>query len=218
MSFIQARKNMVENQILPNRVTETRIISAFRHIPREDFVPQSLQSFAYSDQTLTIAPNRFMLAPLTQARLINEASLRPEDRVLCLPSGSGYLCAILGLLVTHVHGIETLEPLAEKSSEILDKLGITNVHIHTQELLSPPQSIELFNAIIIEGAIEETPTEFFSLLVDGGRLLSVLAGKDNLGHITQWNKLNGRIGRQILNETPQYILPEFSKQKAFAFA
>ena len=154
---------------------------------------------------------------MTQARLIQAASLGPEDRALCLPSGNGYVCAILSLLVSQVHGIETREALANKSSETLEKLGITNTHIHSQNALTPPKSIGLFKAIIIEGAIEETPTELFSLLSEGGSLLSVLAGKDNLGHITQWNKLNGQMGRQLLNETPQYVLPEFSRQRAFAF-
>jgi protein-L-isoaspartate(D-aspartate) O-methyltransferase len=218
MNFIQARKNMVESQILPNRVTEARILSAFRQVPREAFVPEKMEPFAYSDQTLMIAPHRFMLAPLTQARLINAASLGEEDRVLCLPSGSGYLCAILGLLVKQVYGIDTHKDLVKKSTENLDKLGITNVHIQTQKSLTPPPSMGLFNAIIIEGAIEETPTELFTLLSEGGHLLSVLAGKDNLGHITHWKKINGQIGHQFLNETPQYVLPEFSSQKAFLFA
>ncbi|MBN9564956.1 MAG: protein-L-isoaspartate O-methyltransferase [Alphaproteobacteria bacterium] len=218
MNFIQARKNMVESQILPNRVTNARVISAFRQVPREAFVSQEMEPFAYNDQTLMIASNRYMLAPLTQARLINAAVLQEDDRVLCIPSGSGYLCALLGLLVNQVHGIETNAELAKQSIIKIEKLGLTNVHIHTQKDLAPPSSEAPFNAIFIEGTIEEAPASLLTLLAEGGHLLSVLAGKNNLGHITHWNKINGQIGRQFLNETPQYVLPEFSTQQVFSFA
>ena len=40
MNYELARKNMVENQIRANKVTDTKIIDAFSNVKREIFVPE----------------------------------------------------------------------------------------------------------------------------------------------------------------------------------
>ena len=52
------RKNMVESQVRPSDVTDRRITAAMMKISRDRFVPSHLASFAYSDETLTIAANQ----------------------------------------------------------------------------------------------------------------------------------------------------------------
>ena len=46
MDYKLARMNMVENQIRANRVTDVKIIEAFKEVPRENFVPSSLKEIS----------------------------------------------------------------------------------------------------------------------------------------------------------------------------
>ena len=54
MDYAAARLNMVESQVRPNRVTDTRIVMAMLELPRENFVPQPLRGVAYVDEDVHI--------------------------------------------------------------------------------------------------------------------------------------------------------------------
>ena len=50
MDYKLARMNMVENQIRANRVTDDKVIEAFKEVPREHFVPITLKEISYNDK------------------------------------------------------------------------------------------------------------------------------------------------------------------------
>lgn len=58
-SFESARKNMVLGQLIPNRVSSPKILEAMSRVPRELFVPDRLQSLAYSDEPVLIREGVF---------------------------------------------------------------------------------------------------------------------------------------------------------------
>ncbi len=49
--YAKARRNMVDSQILPNRVTDENVVAAMAKLPRELFLPGVRQNRAYSDET-----------------------------------------------------------------------------------------------------------------------------------------------------------------------
>src|SRR3989337_1526557 len=86
--FERQRLTMVESQLRPNEVTDTRLLAAMRALPRERFVPRKLKPLAYMDEGIEVfpsidgAPARFLLAPMVLARLIQLAPVQPQDVVL----------------------------------------------------------------------------------------------------------------------------------------
>ena len=58
MDFAAARQNMVDCQILPNRVDDQRIVEALLKIPREKFVPDNLTGIAYVDEIVPLGGQR----------------------------------------------------------------------------------------------------------------------------------------------------------------
>ena len=82
VDYKQARHNMVEGQLRTNKVNDQRILSAFESLPRERFVPEAAQGFAYIDEDLALTSQRYMLEPLVLARLIQEALVEPSDIAL----------------------------------------------------------------------------------------------------------------------------------------
>ena len=74
MNYKLARKNMVENQIRANKVTDTKIIDAFSNVEREKFVPEPKREISYNDEDILLSRNRFMMKPMILARLFQSLS------------------------------------------------------------------------------------------------------------------------------------------------
>ncbi|HJM59997.1 MAG TPA: protein-L-isoaspartate O-methyltransferase, partial [Alphaproteobacteria bacterium] len=68
--FATMRAHMVEGQILPNKVTDPRIVEAMAAVPRECFVTGSLQAVPYVDEDLEIGNGRYLTEPAVLARMI----------------------------------------------------------------------------------------------------------------------------------------------------
>ena len=116
--FERQRLTMVESQLRPNEVTDTRLLAAMRALPRERFVPRKLSALAYMDEAIEVfpaidgAPARFLLAPMVLARLVQLAAIEPEDSVLDIGCATGYSTAVLASLGRSVIGLEPEPELA----------------------------------------------------------------------------------------------------------
>ena len=129
MDFEAARRNMVEGQIRPNRVTDPSLLSALAEVPREAFVPEALKSLAYVDEDLAVGGGRHIMKPMVLARLIQEARIKPTDVVLQIGCGAGYAAAVLARMASTVVALESDARLAEQAASTLSGLGIDTVAI-----------------------------------------------------------------------------------------
>ena len=77
-----ARANMIENQIRAGGVHLQSVFDALDAICREDFVPSSCRAYAYADMEIPLPCGENMLAPLTEARILQAADIRRNDTVL----------------------------------------------------------------------------------------------------------------------------------------
>ena len=64
MDYAAARRNMVENQVRTNKVTNPVLIEALETLPRENFVPEALAGVAYVDEALPVSGGRYLLEPM----------------------------------------------------------------------------------------------------------------------------------------------------------
>jgi len=93
--FALARRNMIDSQLRPNRVTNARLLAAIGELPRERFLPQATRSVAYSDEDVPLGNGRYLMEPMVLARLIQTLQTVPDDRALVVASGRGYGAALL---------------------------------------------------------------------------------------------------------------------------
>jgi protein-L-isoaspartate(D-aspartate) O-methyltransferase len=140
IDFARRRLTMVETQLRPNAVTDTRLIAAMSALPRERFVPERLRAFAYIDEGLEVfpaidaAPARFLLAPMVLARLVQLAVVEPGDTVLDVGCLTGYSTAILARLGREVTGVEPEPELADAARANLRALEIANAELSKARL------------------------------------------------------------------------------------
>ncbi len=221
MDFAKQRRNMVEGQIRTNRVVDERIVAAMEAIPREAFLPKPRQAMAYADEAVEISAGRYLMEPMLTARLIQAAEIRATDAVLLIGCGTGYMAAIVARLASAVVALESDSGLAALTGRALAALGVDTVALVEGALAEGYPRQAPYDAIIIDGAVEEIPLALRSQLADGGRLAAIVAGAGPAGHRSGKGVVLTRVGQAFARRevfdggTP--LLPGFGRKPAFIF-
>lgn len=218
LDYIKARKNMVDGQIHTAGVVNPLILESFGGTPREIFVPESLRPVVYGDENITVSPGRFILEPITHARLLQAAEPRPSDIVLDVAVGTGYSSAILSSLVMTVIALDKPEFMmaAQRNWQSLGLCNVVPVEGDPQDGLS---SSAPFDLIVVNGAVSEIPAALASQLSDDGRLIAIVKDAGQVmgkAVLVKKNKSGGYASR-VLFEAGVPYLPEFKPEPAFCF-
>jgi protein-L-isoaspartate(D-aspartate) O-methyltransferase len=112
---------------LRGAVTDERVLSAVRSVPRDAFVPRSLRHEAWENIPLPIGCGQTISQPLVVARMCELLELGGREHVLDVGTGSGYHAALLSRLAAHVWSVELHAELSEHAAECLAAAGVTNV-------------------------------------------------------------------------------------------
>ncbi len=162
---------MVAEQLLPNGVTDERVLEAMSEIPREEFLTGRLRRHAYENRALSIDCGQTISQPLVVALMTQALMPRPEDVALEVGTGSGYQAAVLSRLCRKVVTLDREPALAEHASETLARLGFDNVEVAVADgsqgwLQSAPYDI-----ILVACATPEVPPALVDQLRPEGRLV-----------------------------------------------
>ena len=171
MNFDLLRHKMVTEQLAPRGIGDPRVLDAMRRVPREQFVPASLEHKAYDDCALPIGWEQTISQPYTVAFMCQEARLRGGDTVLEVGTGSGYGAAVLAQLAAQVHTVERIEPLYQTAAQQLATIGYDNIRVHLADGSLGLVREAPFDAILCTAGAEELPTAYQDQLADGGRLV-----------------------------------------------
>lgn len=217
-NFALARRNMVEGQLRPNRVTNAQLLSAIGELPRERFLPEGLRSVAYSDEDVPLGKGRFLIEPMVLARLIQTLQPKAEDRALVVASGRGYGAILLARLVKSVVAIESDQALAAAAQQTAKELGVSGIEQRVGPMEAGAPLAAPYDIILIEGAVRQVPQAILDQLVDGGRLGTVVAGPDGaLGTAQLFVKEAGVASGRPLFDAGTPALPGFAPPPRFTF-
>src|SRR3954454_7656058 len=101
-----ARHNMIEQQVRPWDVLDSRVLEVFSAIRREDFVPAAQRNLAFADVDLPLGHGEVMLRPVIEGRLLQAALPTRGESVLEVGTGSGFFTACLARLAGRVTSLE----------------------------------------------------------------------------------------------------------------
>ncbi len=212
-SHAAARQNMIDCQILPNRVTDPAVLRAFADVPRERFVPAAHQGVAYLDKDLALGGGRVLMEAMVAARLLQAAELAGPEKALVAGSGSGYLAALLGHLVQSVVAVEDrADLLALARTALADAAGVTLIEGAPADGAKASGPYDL---IILGGAAEQVPAALFDQLAPDGKLIAVVR-RNGVGKATLFTRPGGVPAARVLFDAATPALPEFAAPKAFA--
>lgn len=172
--FSDARNRMVDSQIRPNKVTDPRIISAMRTLPREEFLPPAKRTIAYIDEDIPLGNGRVLMEPMVIARLVQMLEPAEGEQVLVVAAGAGYGAAMLAACGPRVTALEEQRELAETAHTTLSRLA-PQVTVVSGPLSAGYAQAAPYDIILLEGAVEEIPPALGAQLrADTGRLATVL--------------------------------------------
>ncbi|MET0066710.1 MAG: protein-L-isoaspartate O-methyltransferase [Candidatus Thiodiazotropha sp.] len=174
--FEIARFNMVEQQIRPWEVINPRVLTLMETMPREAYVPEEYRDLAYADIEIPIGQGQHMMFPRIEARLLQALDPQPEERVLEVGTGSGYLTACLAGLARQVVSIDLHPEFTQSATAKLADQQVDNVELRSGDALAGPLQDTPFDVIAVTGSLptREQADIFCQQLAPGGRLFVVI--------------------------------------------
>lgn len=190
--FAAARRAMIESQLRVSGVNTGFVLARMSAVAREEFVPAEVRGQAYIDRATPLGNGRFLAAPLVQGLMLEEAAPGPDDTVLLVDGGSGYLAELVRPLVGSLAVVSPEDAIAGKTE-------------------GGP-----FTLVLIDGAIEQLPAKLAEKLAEGGR---VVTGQKLRGvtRLAAGVKAGGDVALEPLAEIGIPELPEFAAPKAWSF-
>ncbi len=176
MDIERARFNMVEQQIRPWEVLDTRVLDLLHVVKREHYVPDAYKPLAFADLEIPIGHGEKMWSPKLEARVLQTLAVTADDRVLEVGTGSGYLTALLASQGAHVYSVEIVEALTKTASARLAQSGLHNVTLETGDAACGWDKHGPYDVIVLTGSTPVLPDAFQQSLNVGGRLF-VVAGE-----------------------------------------
>ncbi len=173
LDFERARFNMVEQQVRTWEVLDQRVLDALRHVKREDFVPTRYRKMAFADVAIPLDFGQTMMKPVVEGRTLQALEIKPEDAVLEIGTGSGFLTACLATLGREVTSVEIIGEFTERARARLAEMGVANTRLETADAIEGYKPSRQFDAICVTGAVATVPDTFRQWLAIGGRLFVI---------------------------------------------
>ncbi len=209
------RQHMVDGQLRACDVTDQTVLAAFARIAREAFVAPAFATLAYLDRDVPAlgARDRLLLAPMTLARLIQAANVRPGEKALDVAGGSGYSAAVLAGLGAQVVALEADEGAIAAAKALL--AGEKSVAVVAGDFAEGTAGGP-FDVILVNGAFERSPEKLLSQLAPAGRLVGVDASF-GAPKAVLIEKIGGATSRRVLFDAAAPRLEAFRQMPSFAF-
>jgi len=188
---IIARQFMVDSQLRARGISDPRVLDAMLRVPRHEFVPEPYRAHAYEDHPLPIGDGQTISQPYIVALMLESLQLAPNDKVLEIGTGSGYVTALLAELAAQVFSIERHAALAENARNVLTALGYANVQVITGDGTLGLPTAAPFDAILVSAAAPDLPSALLAQLRDGGRMI-IPVGSENSQQLQFIRMVNGR--------------------------
>lgn len=185
-----ARRAMIDSQLRTSGVNEEYVLARMMAVPREGFLPADKAALAYIDRAVMLGADGHMAAPLFYGKLVSEAAPGPDDLVLVVSGGTGYLAALVGPLVAQVTEVTAAEALSATGS---------------------------YTLILFDGAIERLPESLAGALADDGRIVTGLVLRQ-VTRLASGRKIAGQVALLPLEDLGMPVLHAFDAPKGWTFA
>ncbi len=169
-SFVGYRRKLIE-EIRGCGINDLEVLQLFDQVPRHLFLPQGVWPRAYEDAPIPIGYGQTASQPSLQALYLALLKPTPDDTVLEVGTGSGYLTALLALTSNRVYSVERVRELSARARAVLDDLGLKNVALMVGDGTIGWRKYAPFDVIVVSAASPSIPRAFLDQLGDRGRML-----------------------------------------------
>ena len=217
MNFDHARYNMVEQQIRPWEVIDDRILSLLETIEREDFVPVKYRKLAFADLNVPLPHDQVMMKPNVEGRMLQALNIQPDETVLEIGTGSGFITACLAHLARHVVSVEIYKDLSEAAMRTLKDKEIHNFDLFVGDALGDWQPEQAHDLVVVTGSADSVPEQFRGWVNPGGRMFIITGDAPAMTArlLTRINALEWREENLFETDLPRLVNGEKPPQFEF---
>lgn len=190
--FEKRRAEMVQKDIMARGVKDKPVLGAMARVKRHLFVDESQANKAYNDHPLPIGEGQTISQPYVVALMTEAVSLKGNEKVLEIGTGSGYQAAICAEVAKEVFTIEIRKGLYEMATERLRKLGYRNIQVKHGDGYYGWEAYAPFDVIMVTASANHIPPPLLNQLKEGGRLIIPLGSTVFYQNLTLLKKEKGR--------------------------
>jgi len=151
------------------------LMTAFKTIKREDFVPVNMKESAYEDKDINVGYGCLLNKPTVIAEMLSLMEPAWNGTYLDIGTGSGYIAALLGIAAGEngkVYSLERVQFLVDLATINLAKYpNIKNVNIFLKDGSVGLKEKAPYDGIHISVAFEKVPETISNQLKIGGKLI-----------------------------------------------
>ncbi|RMH20391.1 MAG: protein-L-isoaspartate(D-aspartate) O-methyltransferase [Gemmatimonadetes bacterium] len=175
--FVGYRRKLIE-EVRAAGVEDLEVLQLLDRVPRHHFLPEGVWPRAYEDAAVPIGYGQTASQPSLQAWALTVLRPGPDDRVLEVGTGGGFMTALLALLADRVYSIERVRELSQRARRALDDLKLTNVALMVGDGTIGWRKYAPFDVIVVSAAAPAVPQPLADQLADGGRMLIPLGSRE----------------------------------------
>lgn len=218
-NYTAARTNMVDSQIHTMGVVYEPVLEAYRLVPREEFVPEDRKGIAYCDEDMPLGHGRWLMEPVTHARLLQAVTPAANDTVLDVGGATGYSAAILARLTGRVVAADPDAAMLAHAERVWRAQGYNNIIVHQAPFADGNATLGPYSLIVLNGSVESVPSALLDQLAPQGRLVAVIRKRgDRIGRATLFVKTaTSTVNERILFDAAVPYLPGHEPRNEFVF-
>ncbi len=194
--FVGYRRKLIED-IRGHGIDDLELLQHFDHVPRHHFLPEGVWPRAYEDAPIPIGYQQTASQPSLQAYYLSILQPGPDDKVLEIGTGSGYLTALLARMADRVYSVERVRELSQRARKALDQLEIRNVALMVGDGTIGWRKYAPFDVIVVSAAGPSVPSALVDQLAEKGRMLIPVGSRDSQ-ELLLLERLNGEITQEVV--------------------
>ena len=158
-------------ELKENGITDKDILTAIKKVPRELFVDEISNQWAYENKPLPVECGQTISQPYIVAYMIQCLKIKKADKILEIGTGTGYQTAIISHLCQKIYTIEIFNKLFQQAKTNINKLKIKNVIYKLGNGVNGWEEKILFDAIIVSAVSKKIPPKLLNNLKIHGNLI-----------------------------------------------
>ena len=173
MNLEKNREVMIENQLRPNKITNSDVLQAFMNTSKEQFISEDKINICYSDQDIFIKDRRGYLKNLHLAQILHFADIKNDEKVLHIGGLTGYLSVLISKLCNKIYVTDNDQSFVDNIIKNFSNNEIANGKVFKEEFSQGLKSEELYDLIVIDCPQYNFNLNLLNQVNMGGRIIYI---------------------------------------------
>jgi len=173
MNLEKNREVMIENQLRPNKITNSNVLQAFMNTSKEQFISEDKINICYSDQDIFIKDRRGYLKNLHLAQILHFADIKNDEKVLHIGGLTGYLSVLISKLCNKIYVTDNDQSFVDNIIKNFSNNEVANGKVFKEEFSEGLKSEGLYDLIVIDCPQYNFNLNLLNQVNVGGRIIYI---------------------------------------------